>query len=364
MDARLQNRFFGVILFGITLFVFVSFSYSFQAESTNFTVDGAQTPEQARKFCNAAEKYRHELAILWLGKELPNWSEKYPITTRVGNNLGAGGATTFVFHENYVHGEMNIQGSEQRIIDSVLPHEISHTIFANHFQTPVPRWLDEGAATCVEHHSEKENYRNMIRYFLQKDVQKCLPFNRMVALKEYPDDVMPFYAQGYSVSEYLITIGGYKLLIKFAETAIQTNDWNYALQKHYGIPNLGELQKNYWLEWVAIGSPVLLSQIPERLRMPSSKNINPIESAANNNTSDNLTLNANNAKLSNRIPPPTPFILSSYTIKQNKTNSTVTKIPTSYAESKNSVIPIPTSYKSSYEILSAGGEPNLTTRSF
>ncbi|MDR2344884.1 MAG: hypothetical protein LBE18_02355 [Planctomycetaceae bacterium] len=374
MEARrFFNRIFCVTFFCVTLFSFVSLLYSSQYETSNFIVSGEFSFEQARKYCETAENYRRELSLLWLGEELPAWTSKFPITIRVGDNLGAGGSTTFIFQGDIVHGEMNIQGSEKRILDSVLPHEISHTIFATYFKTPIPRWLDEGAATCVEHHSEKENYRQMILYFLQKDVRKCLPFNRMTTLKEYPEDILPFYAQGYSVAEYLITVGGHQLLIKFAGTAIETGDWNFALNKHYGIANLGELQKNYWLEWVAIGSPVLLQQVPENLRLPINKNkYNKAASATNNSTNNNKNLladyqnfNPNSEQHQNRIDrtaPPEPVILAAYTNEQQtKMNSTVTKIPASFTESPNSVIPIPVNYRSPYEILAAGGEPTSTT---
>jgi hypothetical protein len=360
MEVRFLKSIFGVILFWVITFWFGALLYSAQFETLNFTVDGASSIKQAREFCETAEKCRRELAKLWLGKELPNWSSKCPIVVRVGDNLGAGGSTTFVFHNNQIDEcEMNIQGSEKRIIDSVLPHEISHTIFATYFKTPVPRWLDEGAATCVEHHSEKENYRNMICYFLRKDVQKCLPFNQMVALKKYPDDVMPFYAQGYSVAEYLITVGGHRLLVEFAKTAIETDDWNFAVRKHYGFANLGELQKNYWLEWVAIGSPTSFDQVPERLRLP--KNNNSIILANNNNPANDTTLNPHPNKPINRTAPPTPILLTNYIANHDQTNATVTKIPSSYNENNNNIIPIPTSYKSSYEILTASEAPTPTT---
>ena len=52
--------------------------------------------------------------------------------------------------------DMKIQGSEERVLDSVLPHEVTHTIFASHFRQPLPRWADEGACTTVEHVSETQ----------------------------------------------------------------------------------------------------------------------------------------------------------------------------------------------------------------
>ena len=190
-----------------------------QFATANFEVLNAPTVELAKLFCETAERCRSELAILWLGYKMPDWSAKCPIRVQVGETLGAGGATTFVFNNGEVYGwEMDIQGSARRIVDSVLPHEITHMILASHFRRPIPRWLDEGAATSVEHVSEKENYRRLLMQFLREDVRKGLPFNRMVALKEYPADPMPFYSQGFSVVEYLIRLGGHRQLLEFAAT--------------------------------------------------------------------------------------------------------------------------------------------------
>ena len=117
----------------------------------NFVVE-APTADMAEQIGRAAEKYRRELAIDWLGKEMPNWAQPCPITAQVADHLGAGGATSFVFEHGEVFGwRMTIQGSLVRILDSVLPHEVTHTVFATHFRQPLPRWADEGACTTVEH---------------------------------------------------------------------------------------------------------------------------------------------------------------------------------------------------------------------
>ncbi|MDR2438240.1 MAG: hypothetical protein LBE12_02565 [Planctomycetaceae bacterium] len=259
----MEARFFSYILQSgyviIRMLVFLFLTTGAQYETTNFTVDNAPTPKLAQEFCETAEQYRSELSVLWLGEVLPDWSSKCTITVHVGNHLGAGGATSFVFDNGEVYGwEMEIQGSAQRILDSVLPHEITHTILATHFRKPLPRWLDEGAATSVEHHTEKENYRRMLLTFLSEEVRKGLPFKRMVALKEYPSDPMPFYAQGFSVVEYLLLLGRkmdsseHHRLLRFAKTGMDSNNWQDALQKHYNIDSLGTLQLN-WVQWVNAG---------------------------------------------------------------------------------------------------------------
>src|SRR5688500_6441852 len=118
--------------------------------TNNFIVDAA-TPDLAREVCESAEKFRHDLAIEWLEKPLPDWNEPCPIRVTVGERMGAGGATSFMFDRGRPFGwTMSVQGSRERVLDSVLPHEVTHAIFATHFGRPLPRWADEGACTTVE----------------------------------------------------------------------------------------------------------------------------------------------------------------------------------------------------------------------
>ena len=231
-------------------------------ETANFIID-APTADSARQFADTAEHCRKDLALLWLGTTLPDWSAKCPVKIHVGDDLGAGGKTSFVFENGEVFDwDMEIQGSHERIVDSVLPHEITHMILASHLRKPIPRWLDEGMATSVECKSEKANYRRMLRHFLQANVQRCFPLNRMVAIKDYPDDPMPFYAQGFSLVEYLLECGRqfdnheHCRLVRFTQSAMQDGDWQSALQEHYGIQNLGTLQIS-WVKWVDADVPAL-----------------------------------------------------------------------------------------------------------
>ena len=49
---------------------------------------------------------------------------------------------------------MRVIGTPERILDSVLPHEVTHTVMATHFGQPLPRWADVGICTTVEHAAE------------------------------------------------------------------------------------------------------------------------------------------------------------------------------------------------------------------
>ncbi len=102
-------------------------------QSQNFIVS-ASSRDMAEQVAQAAESYRSELSQHWLGRKLPNWNVKCPIVVMAADNLGAGGETTFTLsNRNIVHWHMRVQGTYTRILDSVLPHEITHTILATHF---------------------------------------------------------------------------------------------------------------------------------------------------------------------------------------------------------------------------------------
>jgi len=230
----------------------------------NFIVQ-TREPKLARSIGEAAEKYRRQLAIAWLGHTMPNWSQPCVMAVRVAPNLGAGGATTFMFDRGEVFGwRMTIQGSAERIFDSVLPHEITHMIFASHFRRPVPRWADEGAATSVEHSTERTRHRRMLLTFLKTG--RGIALNRMFAMREYPGDVMPLYAQGFSLAEFLIQQGGRRKYVEYLADGMKDNQWSAATQRHYGIKDLGVLQAT-WLAWVRQGFPT----IPPRDLKPGSR---------------------------------------------------------------------------------------------
>ena len=160
-----------------------------------------------------------------------------------------------MFDQGEVFGwRMNIQGSRERILDSVVPHEVTHTIFASHFRRPIPRWADEGACTTVEHRSEISKQENMLIDFLK--TRRGIPFSQMFAMTEYPRDVLPLYAQGHSLSQFLIYQSGKKGFLEFLAHGMDNGDWQGALRQKYGYEDLLVLQ-NSWLDWIRQGRPKL-----------------------------------------------------------------------------------------------------------
>jgi hypothetical protein len=238
--------------------------------TANFIVE-TPDPGFTQQVAQAAEQYRRDLAVAWLGKAMPNWSQPCVMTVQAAPHLGAGGKTTFVFDSGEVFGwRMSIQGSPERVVDSVLPHEVTHMIFASHFRQPLPRWADEGGATSVEHASEKNKYRQILDQCLRTG--RGIAFNPMFTMMDYPADFMPLYAEGYSLAEYLISVGGRQEFVKFLDDGLKGDDWSGAIQRHYRQQDLGALQ-NAWLAWVRQGSP--LGKRPEVQMAAGERRLRP-----------------------------------------------------------------------------------------
>jgi hypothetical protein len=232
-------------------------------QTTNFVVT-APTQEYAEQVAEAAEIYRRELAETWLGRELPPWAQRCPIFVKVGD-YGAGGATSFNFDQGEVYGwKMNVQGTPERILDSVLPHEINHTIFASHFRRPLPRWADEGAASLIEHESERMRLKRIHEQVLR--TTKKIPLRKLLPMRDYPSDtqqVLTLYAEGYSLADFLIQQSSKREYLRFLATALQSG-WNTALKQSYGYENVEDLERD--LDgWIVAGSPDLASPEGEAL---------------------------------------------------------------------------------------------------
>ena len=234
-----------------------------RVESTNFVVY-ASDYRLATQVSQRAEAYRKSLAIEWTGRELAPWSQKCPIEVELGG--ASSGETSFAFVDQSngrgypIEWQMKIRGPYQRILDSVLPHEITHTIFATHFGQPLPRWADEGACTMVEHELEKNKNHQLLMEFLHSKPSMGIPFNRMFVMRSYPRKILPLYAQGYSVAKFLIYQGGKQRFVQYIGKGLKQDEmnrgsagWSAVTAEFYGYKDLSELQTS-WIKWVGDGS--------------------------------------------------------------------------------------------------------------
>ncbi len=213
--------------------------------SENFIVE-APTKEMAEEFARLAEQYRKEKAKQWLGKEMPTWKTPCPLQI-IPDHSGAQGATTFNFELGTQ--KMFIQGPIDRMKASVLPHEITHTVFAYHFRQPVPRWADEGGSVYSEDDLERKRHDKMSVQYL--NAGRAFTLKALFHMRDYPaspGEQMILYAEGYSISKYLIEQSDRATFLNFVSDGMRTG-WDQACQKHFEIKSVNALEVQ-WLEYL------------------------------------------------------------------------------------------------------------------
>jgi hypothetical protein len=131
-----------------------------------------------------------------------------------------------------------------------LPHEVTHTIFAAYFGGPMPRWADEGASLLSEDLVERQRHDQIaIDLFARRGE---IPLSRLFLVENYPKDLMSFYGQGYSISRFLIEMGGRPRFLEFVRDGMK-DGWDTATRIHYQLANVRELDRA-WRSWHRIST--------------------------------------------------------------------------------------------------------------
>jgi PAS domain-containing protein len=154
---------------------------------------------------------------------------------------------------------MEIRGEVRQLLHSVLPHEITHTVFAHYFGRPVPRWADEGGSVLSE--NEEERFQHDIRCREILNAGRAYVLRTLFRMTDYPRDMIVVYAQGYSVTAFLVERGGGGQIgrakfLQFLALGMQGNDpryhgtvesWNEAVRRIYGWESVDALERA-WLD--------------------------------------------------------------------------------------------------------------------
>lgn len=254
-------------IFAVVLGAFLSLGAKFQ--TPNFAVD-APTPELAQSIGQWAEHYRKAKAMEWLGQEMPNWPEPCPLKVKVSMN-GSGGATSFAFDRGRILSQdMQIEGAVDRLVASVLPHEITHTVFAHYFRVPVPRWADEGGSVLSEDDIERARHDRLVREILQSP-GRAIPLRRLFVMTQYPRDVMVLYAEGYSVTSFLVGKSNRTQFLAFVARGMR-GDWDGACKQFYGYESVDALEAD-WLKYLRDNRqdrPTILANNPQPQQVASN----------------------------------------------------------------------------------------------
>jgi hypothetical protein len=210
--------------------------------TANFRVTAPST-RIARLVADVAERTRKDMALTWLRKELPRRPEPCPIAVTVSHQ-GSGGATSFDFTGGKVFADMHVEGELDRLLADIVPHEVTHTVLADHFKSPLPRWADEGVALLSESGEEGSRHTQVVRDTLNEG--SGLQLKVLFAARDFPRNVMGFFAQSYSVTKFLVERKDCPTFVRFITDGMK-DGWEPAAKTHYGFASVNELER----AWIA-----------------------------------------------------------------------------------------------------------------
>jgi hypothetical protein len=213
--------------------------------TSNFLVT-APDPRTARQAAERAEYLRSRFAQKWTGGTFGPWKQAWNIKVTLTNEEHSRGFSRTDYDRGQVSGFTTVQGPLHRILAVALPHELIHLHTCYFFRREIPRWADEGMALISEDAFEREENKALIEELVNWGKPRSLI--ELFAVTEYPKDLGNFYAQSFSVTDFLVRSKGPIVFTRFLKDLLSSGT-EAALRTQYGYSNLSDLEKD-WLAWV------------------------------------------------------------------------------------------------------------------
>ena len=206
--------------------------------SANFVVEAPEAG-LAQEVLSWAESLRSELLCRW--DQLPRDTQPpaWPRPVRI---------VVHRQHPGYYATEFASDGSVTITLwagdpqlHSTVRHEVCHAVL--HLRYPnrlLPRWLDEGLAVCQELPQEQQRLLAPLARSPRR-----FSTRQLLHLRDYPREVELFYAQSYSLTDFLIRRHGELALLWFLEASFALGQ-EAALRQVLGYADIEELDRAWW----------------------------------------------------------------------------------------------------------------------
>ena len=212
----------------------------------NFTVL-APNQSLADAVAKQAEAYRKQVALEWLGKELPDRDGRSLVTVHVAPQKDEGATWPIDSAERTLH-QVWLTTSVDRATGSTLHHEVVHTVLDSHFfpQSP-PAWASEGIASQADDAGRKETQRQIVAHWSQTGRWPGL--RSLLEYRRIEHDNLSRYAAASSLTEFLVERGGKTRVVEFAASG-PNRGWDRAVADCYGLGDVAALQ-SAWQAWAS-----------------------------------------------------------------------------------------------------------------
>jgi len=212
--------------------------------SDNFVV-GGPNEEIARAVLNRAEELRREIAIRWLGEELPPSVGPTIIHVQISESEEVNLAWVIDDRRRNYH-TVWLKTTEKQATGGALAHELCHAILATRFPDPIPAWINEGIACQQDDEGRKTTRRRIINWYAKTGNWPSLP--KLFIQKQLDTLDQASYATAESLVSFLLTRGNREKLLSCLIESKKVG-WAEALHITYHINSVDELE-TAWRGWV------------------------------------------------------------------------------------------------------------------
>jgi hypothetical protein len=220
------------------------------AHDANFIVL-ADDQSLAEEVLARAGEFRRQVALDWLGSELPDGAGPVIIHVEISEREDKG-LTWAVDHPGRTHHKLWLTTSRQRATGSSLAHEITHCVLASAFTGRLPPFVDEGVAGLRDGPDRRAIRRRILARFAADNSWPSL--ERVLNAAAIAPSDQAAYSVACSLTEFLLARGSdgprqaRARLFAFAQAG-RDDGWDLALQAHYGLASVGQLEQE-WRAWV------------------------------------------------------------------------------------------------------------------
>lgn len=212
----------------------------------------AATPQASEDFARAvldrAEALRKQIALDWLGEELPPSVGQVMVNVKFSDRPDSA-LTWAKDHPDRIFHQLFLTTAPEQMPDGLLAHEMAHCVLATRFEHPnrLPPWIEEGIASRYDDAQRQATRQRIAQWFVSTGNWPRLA-SVLSAEKVHSDDQQA-YTLCASLTDLLIERGGKKKLLEFGQR-VERAGLDRALAETYGLNNAAELESQ-WRTYVA-----------------------------------------------------------------------------------------------------------------
>jgi len=216
----------------------------------------AESEQYAAEVLAAANRFRREVALEWLGEEIPSGLGRTVLHVQFAPDRDQG--KTWAIDPNWKRAggtrvdnrrmhNVFLETSPELATGSTLKHEITHVILATRYPERLAAWIEEGIASRYDDPGRHAKYQDLLQWFVRTGNWPDLGL--IVSQENISPDDAEAYAVASSVVDFLLSRGDNATLLEFAADA-RTQGWDHSLEQHYQLNGVADLS-NRWRTWLA-----------------------------------------------------------------------------------------------------------------